>query len=665
MLMTPKDPPGSAGMTASPLPDPVPKDPDAASTVGRLQHEVALLTARRELEEARAATAALAQVARSPAERASPGPAPSGPASGTAASGTAASEPTSSSHTARGRGSSGRAAPSSDPAGTIASWVAHHQLGVAVESIGGRVARALGVVPAAEREAMSAAVTEALVKSAREHLDRTAAAELTRAPRSALEQACMAALDRQAQLSIEEARRRNALEDDPAPPGPETADTLAPGPAVPPEERAINVLVTDDPLVTAGDWQAQLLTAQVSAHQAALDRLRARTTAAAEDLEATVDCWVRATPASHRPGTPGSADLTPEEQWRSQAGLATSAAAIAGGIKLLTSASQEGSAGPVTTAHSLGLQLLDVARSDLTVSHRAVSVGSHELVVRGAAALASNLGQHGRVVADELTTLAPESSPLLAALHDLMQQRAALAESAAALAGLVDFAGSLVAVGQSEPDAAGVAAPEPVSPTPPRDGPVADTGGTAQPAPVEPDLRELARQALLHERAVEHVVDALGTLDRDLRAWTSGGVDGASPPLLAAITRERLHSQGGFSHVLVLQDEGLTADVVSRHSVLGDAGRRTHVGSARVSWLLLDVASGAVVEGGQAAPARTVVQDVSSGRTTSRSMTPLGTAPLPVDTQHSLEVVVKFLAVAAGLAALILSVVALITLLLT
>lgn len=595
MLTTPKDPPGSAGTPASSAPGPVPDEPDPARALTPLQHEVALLTARQDVAEARGATADLADAARSPSERATPRGAASG-------------------RPPFRDSSPGRASPPPEPAGTIASWLAHHQLGVAVESIGEHVARALGVVPTAEREAVSAAVTEALVKSAREHLDRATAAELSRTPRSTLEQACIAALDRQAQLSIDEARRRNSLagDDDAAPPhlpetGPNDGATSA--------ERRINVLVTDDPLVTAGDLQAQLLSAQVSAHQAALEGLITQTRAARKDLEATLDCWVRATPLDHRAESP---------------------------------------TGLVTTPHTLGLQLLELARSDLAVSHRTVSVGSHELVVRGAAALASNLGEHGRVVADELTTLTPESSPLIDALHDLLRQRAALAESTAALAGLVDSARSLAGVGEAEPNAA-----------PPLSQAVTDTRGAGRRAVTEPGLRELARQALLHERAVQHVIDALGSLDRDLSAWMRRDDGGATPPLLAAVARERLHSEHGFSHLLVLQDEGLTADVVSRRSIMGDAGRRTHVGSARVSWLLLEVASGAVVHGGQSAPARTLVQDVGSGRTTSRSMSPLATTPLPMDAQHSLEIVAKFFAVAAGLAALILSVVALVHILLT
>lgn len=599
MLTTPKDPPGSAGSAEGASSSPAPHDPGAALEAARIQHELALLAAHREREQTRTAAAPTTPRAEEPGSTPSEGP------------------------------------------GTVASWVAHHQLGVAVGTIGEQVARALGVVPRAERVAMSEAVTDALVKSARDHLDRAAAAEISGVPRSALEQACMAALDRQAQLSIDEARRRNSLEESEPDPRHDAVSDVDPADATPhtPEAtRAIRVLVTDDPLVAAGAWRAQHLSAQVAAHRDALRRLTAQMKSARQDLETTLDCWVRGS----RPGSPGSPDTehaddahpTREEQWRAQAGIAEAAAAAASGAKILADA---------TDPLALSLQLLQLAHSDLTASHTTVTTGAHELVIRGAAALATNLGSQGCVIADQLTALDPTNSPLMSALDDLLRQRADLASGVAGLAGIVSFARSLA--GLDEPLSDGARQPDAVASGP----------------SLQPGLRELARQALLHERLVTHVVDCLETLDRDVRIWVQPGDGSAEPPLLAAVRRERLRAGAQrFTHVLVLQDEGLTADVVRRHSIVGDSARLTHIGSASVTWLLIDVASGAVVEGGQASPARTLVQDIGSGRTNSVSMSVQHGAPLPWDAQHTLELSLKFLAVTAGLAALILAVVALV-----
>ena len=525
--------------------------------------------------------------------------------------------------------------------GAVASWVAHHQLGVSLDTIGEQAARALGVVPRAERDAMSEAVTEALVRSARDHLDRAAAAEISGVPRSALERACMAALDRQAQLSIDEARRRNSLEGD-TPPDPrhDAVSDVDPAGAVPPETTpAIRVLVTDDPQVAASDWRAQHLTAQAAAHSTALRRLSAQTTAARQDLETTLDNWVRGAPhgeepSSSGPGHSGDRHRTLEQQWQAPTGIADAAAEVAGGVKTLTDTS------PLT----LGVQLVQRAASDPTVS-RTTALGTHELVARGAAALAANLGPQGRVIADELTVVDPTKSPLMSTLDGLAHQRAALASDVADLAGIVAFARSVAGLDESTAD--GTA----------QQGAVVQQDASVARPTIAAGLGELARQALLHERLVAHVVDSLGTLDRGVRTWVTPGEDGTGPPLLAAVGRERLRTgPQRFSHVLVLQDAGLPADVVRRHSVGGDSARVSHIGSAGVTWLLIDVSSGDVVEGGYASSASTLVQDTGSGRTSSVRMSAQHSAPLPWDARRTLELALTFCAVTAGLAALLLGI---------
>ena len=666
MLTTPKDPAGSATNTVDTCSSPAPDEPDPALETARLRHEVALLTVRQEIEQVRAATASLTQATAAPAERPS----------------------------------------TTQDSGTVASWMAHQQLGVAVETIGDAVARALGVVPKAERASMSAAVTDALVKSAREHLDRAAAAGISGVPRSALERACMAALDRQAQLSIDEARRRNSLEDeaDVAALQAKTPlvganqddalldDTLSDGQDAS-SARPIRVLVTADPLVAGSDWHAQHLAAQIGAHVSTLQRLSAQTVGASEDLETTLDCWVRggasgvAEPPAGRPSAGwSSAGLSSTDESSGDGsseggpsdGGSSDGASSDGGSSLGALAIGAASAGAWSTAAqataplTLGLQLLELARSDLTTSRRTVSTGHHELVMRGAAALATNLGSQGTVIADELTALNPCDSPLMTALNDLLQHRADLASSVAGLAGIVSFARALAGLDEFDVDGAAQHPRASRDDGAARHDRAAQHDGAAQhEAPMtrptlEPGLRELGRQALLHERLVTHVVETLRAIDRDAMAWVHPGDNGEAPPLLAAVGRERLHAgRDQFTHVLVLQDEGLTADVFSRRSIVGDSGRLTHVGSASVSWLLIDIDSGAVVEGGQAAPARTLLQDTGSGRTSSVNMSAHSSAPLPWDAQHTLELALKFFALTAGLAALVLSIVAIANVFLT
>lgn len=475
----------------------------------------------------------------------------------------------------------GVGAPLSQGAGTVGTWVAHHQLGVALDAVGARGARALGVVPRGEREEVAQEVSAALSRSAQRHLDRAARAALTDTPEDAVQQAALSALDRAARRAIDEAQRANALTESAEVPGrdsesheadSEDASHELHGSQRRPPCGSVRVLVTDNPAAVGGQWQVHHLAAQLIARRGVLTLLLARVHAAAAALEAELS----------------DADVVDARR---------PAEATAAGGPLLTASSA------LASPAELSLRLLELTRSDLSVRANPLSVGDREVLLRGAAALAHQLGADGTVVADGMAPLDVADSALMARIGEVLALRADLA---AATAGL---------------------------------------------APGEPQGR--------HDRLVAEVGEALEGTEEDLVQWTRAGPGGTAPPLVTALESERhASSEAAVTHLLLLQCEGLTADAVSRSSVVGESGRVTHNAGAAVTWLLIDLDTGDVMDGGQETAARTVVQDLLTGRTSTRDMDPETSDGLPLDAQGTLEFALKFLALSGGIAALALAVIA-------
>lgn len=171
-------------------------------------------------------------------------------------------------------------------------------------------------------------------------------------------------------------------------------------------------------------------------------------------------------------------------------------------------------------------------------------------------------------------------------------------------------------------------------------------------------LRALTKASLEHLPLFTQVAERVLALDEELAAWLSAPASGGPSAMLAAAGRERLHrAKDAYTHVLLVERDALAADVVTRKSVAGSSGRLTHLGSASVSWLLVETAHGSTVAGGQSSSAGHLVLDVASGRTTGSSIDLEATEELPKDPHASLEFFVKVFLLVGAVALVIFSVV--------
>ncbi|WP_256842553.1 hypothetical protein [Ornithinimicrobium cryptoxanthini] len=446
----------------------------------------------------------------------------------------------------------------------------------------------------------------------------------------------------------------------------------------------VRVLVTDDPALFTGDWEAQLLGRRLLAHCHDLMILTEGVAAAARDVDDAVRSWV-------------DADETTQDKRVQLSSLAvagrsllTAAAAerpaVAGGDDTPESKGDAGSAaaGSAESPLALALQLVALTRTDTTVTGRTVTAGDRELVIGVAAALAGRLGSAGTVLADGMTTVAT-NSPLLVAMARRAELRAALAEELAQLGGHLAVAKAAAAIlagtpakeeeeGADEPDGKGDAdnpgeeeAEEPDGKGD-ADNP-ADVKDSARPAktpapsetlsPADAKLmRALTEASLEHLPLFTQVSERVLALDAEIAGWLSTPASGGPSAMLAAAARERLHSStAGYTHVLLLQNDSLTADVVTRKSLAGSSGRLTHLGSASASWLLVETDQGATVGGGRSSSAGHLVLDVASGSTfgSSIDLQAMEAGELPDDPYVKFQGAVKFFLVAVALALLIIA----------
>lgn len=508
----------------------------------------------------------------------------------------------------------------------------------------------------------------------------------------------------------------------------EVKDALVPAGALPADSGAdgtgkgrvvtfpgsVRVLVTDDPALFSGDWEAQLLRRRLEAQRQDLKTLTEGVAAATRDVECAVRTWL-------------DADETPEDQRDrlSRLGLGVRNLLTAAVAQQSAAAGEDdtsesdGEAGTATTdgAESplaLALQLVALTRTDTTVTGRTVTAGGRELVIGVAAALSDALGSAGTVLADGMTTVAPDS-PLLVAMDRRAELRAALAVELAQLGGQLSVAKAAAALlgGMSsqeeeetdEEDGGGDAeVPEDdtggardndddhrpqgfrrddatqqdaATPTggtkrgdtknadvrePTRPGKAPAPGETLSPADAKL-LRALTEASLEHLPLFTQVSERVLALDAEMAGWLSAPASGGSSAMLAAAGRERLHrSAGGYTHVLLVESDALAADVVTRKSLAGSSGRLTHLGSASVSWLLVETAHGSTVGGGQSSSAGRLVLDVASGKTAGSSID-LQSHELPRDPYANFELAVKAFLVMGALALVIFSVAAMINLL--
>lgn len=430
----------------------------------------------------------------------------------------------------------------------------------------------------------------------------------------------------------------------------------------------VRVLVTDDPALFSGDWEAQLLGRRLEAQCRDFTNLKTGVAAAATDVECAVRTWV-------------DADETTQDKRdqlsRLAAGVrhALTAAATqqpAAAAEDDTSES-EGEAVPAA-AHgadsplALAMQLVALTRTDTTVTGRTVTAGGRELVIGVAGALSGSLGSAGTVLADGMTTVAPDS-PLLVALGQRAELRAELAGELAQLGGQLAVAKTAAALLQGTPaqeeeetDEEDAEAREGGDKEATRPDKTSAPGERLSPADAKL-LRALTEASLEHLPLFTQVSEQVLTLDAEMAGWLSAPASGGPSALLAAAGREQLHrSTDGYTHVLLVERDALAADVVTRKSLAGSSGRLTHLGSASVSWLLVETAYGSTVGGGQASSAGHLVLDVASGKTKGSSIDLQAVQELPKDPYASFEWAVKAFLVVGALSLLIFAVAAMVNL---
>lgn len=74
--------------------------------------------------------------------------------------------------------------------------------------------------------------------------------------------------------------------------------------------------------------------------------------------------------------------------------------------------------------------------------------------------------------------------------------------------------------------------------------------------------------------------------------------EGAYSPLVAAVLRERLHTEPGLTHVLFVAAEAAGGEVITKHSAFGGSGDMGFLGGCQVSWLLYDIKQDTTTAGG-------------------------------------------------------------------
>ena len=81
--------------------------------------------------------------------------------------------------------------------------------------------------------------------------------------------------------------------------------------------------------------------------------------------------------------------------------------------------------------------------------------------------------------------------------------------------------------------------------------------------------------------------------------FSTAATTGATPPLVAAALRERLHGNDrAYTHVLFVGVEGSGAETITKKGLFRRSGQVGFVGGCEVSFLLLDLESGNVAAAG-------------------------------------------------------------------
>ncbi|MGY4771797.1 hypothetical protein ACXC9Q_33250 [Kribbella sp. CWNU-51] len=369
--------------------------------------------------------------------------------------------------------------------------------------------------------------------------------------------------------------------------------------------KGTSVLVVDDRALLEGDWTARQVVSTLTRLHQRVSGLKEAIDSAKGDLGKGIDKYQqeesereeaeRRTVDEERPGDRGG--------WSREAetGAPTSGQPAAAG------------ATPVGTNGVLGgaVDLLGLLRTDYALTAGNVASTPTELVTLAA----GHLARAGYKVEADLFTTVP-GSPSLAKYGEIVGARNRLVQALSKLqAKLAPVEAELTAINRrialiEQEWAAAVADKEGKK-----------TGEVLRPAG---DL--LALQAQRRERVAglvrNQVADAvknLAEVDASIEALVKAPQGGQSP-LFTAARRERLLGAAGgrrpISHVLYVNLDSLSADTVTRRSILGASGIVRFLTAANASWLLLSTTTGTIVAGRQELCSDMLTLSLATGRAT-------------------------------------------------
>jgi len=378
------------------------------------------------------------------------------------------------------------------------------------------------------------------------------------------------------------------------------------------------VLVVGDRSVLAGDWTARQVGLTLTRLEHRLAALQDQLNAGRETLQQAVHDLVNADSATgNGKRGPGDAGLHRDEA-----------------LEVGVSGPPAKDAPTVTGALDSAVDLLDLIRTDYTLTANAVTPGPAELVTLTAAHLA-RLGV--RVEADVVATVG--DSPCMKAFSDLLGSRDTAVESLFELerdlAPLGDFSAGAAAQAAGQARALADYARQVISDVD------AATSALVQAPP--------GGQAPLYTAACRERLAGPGAAGKHSAVGNDGAVsqDSAAGKDAAAGTDGM---KDGFSHVLYVSLDSIAADTVTRRSILGASGIMRFLAAGNGSWLLLDTEKGTITAGSQQSRADALSFSLVTGRaayddgpSVPKATTPL-TDPMAV-TERAAKALVVALAV--------------------
>jgi hypothetical protein len=333
------------------------------------------------------------------------------------------------------------------------------------------------------------------------------------------------------------------------------------------------VLVVGDRSVLSGDWTARQVGYTLARLEHRLDTLREQLTAGRETLKQAIRDLADPGSATNA-GKRGPGDVGLRVNDREVSEPAVKAAPDPAG------------------ALDDAVDLLDLIRTDYTLTANTVTPGPAELVTLTAA----HLAKLGLWVETDVLAIVGDS-PCMKAFSELLGNRDTSVEL------LFELERDLVPLGDSS---SGPASAGPAS-----------TGAASRATGQARALADYARQ----------VISDVDTATSALTTAPPGG----QAPLYTAACRERLAFHGaaardgaaakdgmkdGITHVLYVSLDSIAADTVTRRSILGASGIVRFLAAGNGSWLLLDTDKGMITAGSQQSHADALSFSLVTGQAT-------------------------------------------------